>query len=664
MRKRRSENRRFGFENLEDRRLLAADCGAQFMAEVETFEPPHCEMASAEYPADEIVATDLITEEAPTFDSAVVGEASLIAESSGEAIDSADPAPVEPGTTEPGNPAPATLDPRVLNLEDGMDGYFGTLNPENPAETIEFTASADGMIDIVVASSFDEGHTVLSVSDSAGEVIETAGQGLEGFDVLSFEVSEGESYQLLFASTEADCEGHFQMTAGFEPFVDQHADLIGAESTELQFTDGATELSGRLEHAGDIDTFRFTAEGSGEMTLELNETVDDARINLNVSIQDADGNVFAGGSTNQMLQLTFDAETGNEYFVSIEAGDGQKGTYGFSMNLDAVAEPAVEVSDEMTSVGTESSDQPASETAIDAEIADDDVSDLVSDSTQSDPAETEPSDAMVEEADIETVAEVAIDQTEPVEVAINESEEDCDKDTTDEVAEDTSGLLEESAEEGVAEEAVSDGEASSDMQLADSAAESIQDVEPSVDEPLIVGAEESDSDGETAMVDASGEECDKPEDAVDVAQPQDAVVEVQPEEQVAIAVEDIAVEDEVPVETGAPAIEPADSELADAWVDAAGETGTLAEAETEASDDASNVPLAEELTAAPETTAPVEMAEENPDTQPGDDCVFGQEAIDEFFAAISEDHDFEFSFTRGPHTLGFIPYFSNSSLNG
>ncbi len=216
-----------------------------------------------------------------------------------------------------------------------MDGYFGSINSENPAETIEFTATADGMAKVVLASSFGDAHTSLSVADSQHDVIEMQTEGLDGFDVLSFEVEAGETYQLTVTSDDANCEGQFQVTVGFEAHVDQHADQMGSESTELQWIDNTAELSGRLESAGDTDTFRFTATTDGEVTLELQETVDDARIRLGVSIQDSQGNLLAEGVTNEMLQVSFDVVDGQEYFVAVSAGEGQTGTYNIGLELEA-----------------------------------------------------------------------------------------------------------------------------------------------------------------------------------------------------------------------------------------------------------------------------------------------------------------------------------------
>lgn len=308
--KKRKLSRGFGFEKLEGRRLLAADFCMQAIPEVETIEPVHCEMATFDCPAGDAVA-DTVTESAPVAETDAAQE----------------------------------LDPRNLDLTDGMDGYFGAINAENPVETLQFTATGDGSVDVVLASSFGVGHASLSVTNSQGEVVETQGQGLEGFDVLTFEVAEGETYQLSVSSDNPNCEGQFQVTAGFSAFADQHVDEVGSDSTQLELVENQADLSGRLESAGDIDTFRFTATANGEMTLELHETVDDARIGLGVSIEDAAGNILAQGATNEMLQISFDVSEGQEYFISLAASEGQTGTYDFNLNLQPAPESASQIVD-------------------------------------------------------------------------------------------------------------------------------------------------------------------------------------------------------------------------------------------------------------------------------------------------------------------------------
>ncbi len=312
----------FRFEQLEGRRLLAADCCMQALPEMEI---EHCEVAAIQCTEDESAVDDLQLDDLtdPATDPTLCPVSTT---------ENASPT-ITPGT---GATNPATS----LNLTDGMDGFFGALNAEHPSETLSFTASANGEVDVVVASSLGGSAATVAVTDSAGKVIEPQAEGLEGFAVLTFEVTEGETYQLSISSADEQCEGFFQVTVGFEEFVDQHADEVGCESTEIELTDNSAELSGRLETAGDIDTFRFTAPTAGEMTLEMLETVDQARIGMGVTVQDDCGNVLATGTTNQLVQIALDVEAGKEYYISIAATEDQCGTYQLGLDL-ATTEPVV-----------------------------------------------------------------------------------------------------------------------------------------------------------------------------------------------------------------------------------------------------------------------------------------------------------------------------------
>ncbi len=88
-----------------------------------------------------------------------------------------------------------------------MDGYFGSLNPESPVESMEFTTPADGIASIVLASSFDDGHVAMKITDSNGDVVESASSSDEAFSTLSFEADENETYQLTVELTEKNCRG-------------------------------------------------------------------------------------------------------------------------------------------------------------------------------------------------------------------------------------------------------------------------------------------------------------------------------------------------------------------------------------------------------------------------------------------------------------------------
>jgi hypothetical protein len=293
-----------GFERLELRRLLAADGCLQALPEIANSDPVACEMA----------AFDCAAEEANSE------------------------AAIDPPSAEADRPALNRPDPRTLDLADGMDGYFGNLDAGNPAETLEFTATEDGRVQVNLFDSTNATGLRLLVTNGQGDVVTTRQERLNGFDRLDFEVVEGETYQVSISSEDSSCEVQFQVTAGFQRHVDQHADQRSDESTVLEIVDHAASVDGRLESAGDVDTFRFAASATGEATLQLQETADDTRIALQVRVHDGAGNLLTEGQTNERLQNSFDVQAGEEYFVTISAGEGQSGTYRFAVELSPAAD--------------------------------------------------------------------------------------------------------------------------------------------------------------------------------------------------------------------------------------------------------------------------------------------------------------------------------------
>lgn len=173
-------SKRFGFEQLEQRKLLAADLAADIMPlDVEPEPTTHCEVAS-----------EAIQE----------SEAMDIASGIGEQVMDADVAA-----------------PRIqeFDLSDGSDGTFGSFDENNKQETFSFQPETDGAVDIVVASSFGDASTFMEVRDSQGELVSaTETESLDGFQTLRIEVSGSEAYELTI-STDDGVEGNYQVTVGF-----------------------------------------------------------------------------------------------------------------------------------------------------------------------------------------------------------------------------------------------------------------------------------------------------------------------------------------------------------------------------------------------------------------------------------------------------------------
>jgi len=342
---------------LEDRRLLAADVAVVELAPVENFEPEICQVSeldsqvesegqgetldldSTEIPVDVIDSVEDQTASDLDFDVETEADVDVVA--------------TETSANDLGDPV------------DGTDGFFGSIDAENPTSELAFSPSEDGIIDIVVASSFDGAETRLEVSDSNGDIVtSTITEDLTGFQKLSFEATAGETYQLN-VSSEDGAEGYFQVTVDHneipEP-VDLHADTIGEDSTQLELVDGNSEITGELELAGDVDTFRFTADSNGKALLGLTEADPENSSELQIQVLNADGDLLTRGITNETVGVSFDIEDGAEYFLAVSAAEGQTGVYG----IDLTVEDAVDVEPEPVV-----DDQPVDDQPIDADsIAD------------------------------------------------------------------------------------------------------------------------------------------------------------------------------------------------------------------------------------------------------------------------------------------------------
>ena len=359
------KTRSFDFERLEQRRLLAADLGGDVI---------HCN----DMPAEICIATSVVaydsgaadvkpaeTESGNCSGSTIKGVQSNTSEPdsefenhAGESLETNDSGETAETVREEQIES-TSVQRSVTEMRDpvlGTSGYFGELNLENPSRSMTFTPSADGIIDIVVASSNDSSSIDLEVSDRCGNAVPvTASDQLDGFDQLTFAAVEGESYQLTLSSADV-CGEHFMVTVDYstipEP-VDDHGDSIGTESTEMQMTDGIAHLSGNLESSGDVDTFRFPAENDGRAILNLAETTAENMTELNVSVCDSSGNEVAQGSTNESVRISFDVTEGSDYFVTVHASEDQTGSYQMDLEMESFPVASNPVDDHANDIGNQ-----------------------------------------------------------------------------------------------------------------------------------------------------------------------------------------------------------------------------------------------------------------------------------------------------------------------
>ena len=148
-----------------------------------------------------------------------------------------------------------------LDLADGMDGFFGTLNAENSSDTLSFTPSADGLVEVVVASSFGDASTQLEIRDDSGNLITASEtEGLDGFQTVSFAGNADQVYELKI-STDAGVSGSFQVTVGVEP--NDSNDSSDTVDDDVLAEDGASDLDNEPD-----DELELEADPSDDSELD------------------------------------------------------------------------------------------------------------------------------------------------------------------------------------------------------------------------------------------------------------------------------------------------------------------------------------------------------------------------------------------------------------
>jgi hypothetical protein len=220
------------FERLENRRLLAADLGYDIMSDIDAQPPMESCMIAPEIVEDadqEIFVDPIAPDQVP-------------------------------------NEEPVVVDPAIsLDLTDGMDGHFGTLDSGNESDSFEFVAPTDGMVDVVVASSFGEHSTNLSITDSSGELVTaSATQGLDGFATLSFAADADQSY-LLTVNSEDGGQGDFQVTVG----------LVALETSDVSADDLNPSDTVTVDDATDANEQENDVLDDEEVNDATEDTVDD-----------------------------------------------------------------------------------------------------------------------------------------------------------------------------------------------------------------------------------------------------------------------------------------------------------------------------------------------------------------------------------------------------
>ena len=257
------KRKKLGYERLETRRVLAANLGCEMLQIVDA--QPEVEEC--------IVAPDIVEDAA----------SDIALDLDGTDIDAEVP------ETEPAENAEVVE--AQLDLEDGMDGFFGTLDAENGSDTLSFTPPTDGLVEVVVASSFGEASTQLEIRDDAGNLITASTtEGLDGFQTISFAGNADQIYELKI-STDAGVSGSFQVTVGVEPGASAEANFDNDTPTDIDSgVEGVAETEDETEDG---------TEAIGDQDLELDADTDPTTDGLVEQEQTTDEETSANDSAEQ-----------------------------------------------------------------------------------------------------------------------------------------------------------------------------------------------------------------------------------------------------------------------------------------------------------------------------------------------------------------------------
>ena len=263
--------RRFQFEQLEKRQLLAADF-AVGMIQCDSMPAEQCETVSTDF-VDSEVEIDFDETELPVgepdqgfeattggaepTDDGMVENAIVENRGGGGDFNEAESdletgQPIDEGIVDATEEAAELTDP-VL----GTVGYFGKLDADNTQTRMEMTPSLDGELNVVVSTSFGDSETRLEITDGEGElIVETMTEELDGFQKVSFDVNEGETYQVT-VSTDESGDGYFQVTASFVESTQETANLESDpvdDPATVPTPDTGVEGGSEDEHDAELDS--------------------------------------------------------------------------------------------------------------------------------------------------------------------------------------------------------------------------------------------------------------------------------------------------------------------------------------------------------------------------------------------------------------------------
>ena len=259
-----------------------------------------------------------------------------------------EPVAAETGEQQP----PAELAPEAqLDLDDGMDGYFGMLDVENSSRTLTFSPSEDGLVDVIIASSFGDASTHLEIHDQSGDLVAASEtEGLEGFQTVSFAGKADQIYELTISS-DTGVSGSFQVTVGVEANNESGVSEVSEVSMDETNSDADAETNPDAEAGTEtdlldsensaIDTEPVTGEESDNDSISIEQPtiVEDVESGDEIADEVVEENV---GDTEEVA--TDEAENDNSADSELE-------------------DEAADTTDELVETEAEPANEPANESA-------------------------------------------------------------------------------------------------------------------------------------------------------------------------------------------------------------------------------------------------------------------------------------------------------------
>jgi len=190
-------------------------------------------------------------------------------------------------------------------------------------DVYQFTASATGKVtvDLFGGSGLD---SYLTIFNAKGKKIRANDNAFRGTldSRVKLSVKAGQTYYIV-AEGKSGTEGEYVLAVLSQPRDDAGNTLDAAKKLG-----NASSKTARIDYAGDVDVFSFTAKATGTMTLSMLTVGKTNLIDAKLTILDARGQVIAtSDETTATAVVTFTVQAGQTYYIQAESTNDATGKY-------------------------------------------------------------------------------------------------------------------------------------------------------------------------------------------------------------------------------------------------------------------------------------------------------------------------------------------------